>query len=174
MTARAAPPNSAQVRLSSPEATERLAQRIAEQLVPGDVILIEGPIGAGKSHFCRAVIRYLLAREGRTEDIPSPTFTLVQTYDLRDMEVWHADLYRLTGPGQALELGLEEAFGTAVVLIEWPDRLGEGVPKTALGLHLALIDEDAESRLATLTATAPRWRSLLSSLDAPDWGRADG
>lgn len=174
MTARAAPPNSAQVRLSSPEATERLAQRVAGQLVPGDVLLIEGPIGAGKSHFCRAVIRFLLAKEGRTEDIPSPTFTLVQTYGLRDMEVWHADLYRLTGPGQASELGLDEAFETAVVLIEWPDRLCGGEPGTALRLHLALLDDDADSRIATLTATVPRWQGLLSSLPALDRGHADG
>lgn len=174
MTAREAAPKSAQIRLSSPKATERLGQRVAEQLVPGDVILIEGPIGAGKSHFCRAVIRSLLAKEGRSEDIPSPTFTLVQTYELRDMEVWHADLYRLTGPGQASELGLDEAFETAVVLIEWPDRLADGAPKTALRLRLALVEDDAESRLATLTATAPRWQGLLSSLPVRDEGGTDG
>jgi len=151
--------------LPSPEATEDLAQRLAEQLVAGDVLLIEGSIGAGKSHFCRAAIRHLLATEGREEDIPSPTFTLVQTYHLRDREIWHADLYRLTDSGQAAELGLDEAFETAVVLIEWPDRLGDAAPKSALTLHLSGLDD---SRVAILSATNARWRDPIRALSTPD------
>ncbi len=174
MTAISAPTFSAQVRLPSPQATGRLAQHISDWLAPGDVLLIEGSIGAGKSHFCRAAIRHMLAKEGWDEDVPSPTFTLVQTYELPDMEVWHADLYRLTDPDQTWELGLDEAYETAVVLIEWPDRLGEAAPKNALRLCLTADGDDADSRIATFSATSSRWKDLLSSLASQNRACADG
>lgn len=75
------------VRLTDAETTTRLAVRLAPQLRAGDVVLVDGPIGAGKSHFCRSVIRHRLAAEGRSEDIPSPTFTLVQLYELKGLEI---------------------------------------------------------------------------------------
>lgn len=100
----------------------------------GDCLLLEGQIGAGKSHFARALIR---ARLGREEDVPSPTFTLVQTYQA-DVEIWHADLYRLGHPDEVLELGLEAAFDDAICLIEWPDRLGRHLPQGAVRLKLTL------------------------------------
>ena len=145
--------------LPSPMATDTLAERIAEVLEPGDTILIDGPIGAGKSHFCRAAIRHLLDRDGRQEDIPSPTFTLVQTYETGAGEVWHSDLYRLTDVSQVLELGLEEAFSSAIVLVEWPDRLGPLAPRDALRISLAPTEE-AEARRVTLSASGARWRKL--------------
>ena len=145
--------------LPSPMATDTLAERIAEVLEPGDTILIDGPIGAGKSHFCRAAIRHLLDRVGRQEDIPSPTFTLVQTYETGAGEVWHSDLYRLTDVSQVLELGLEEAFSSAIVLVEWPDRLGPLAPRDALRISLAPTEE-AEARRVTLSASGARWRKL--------------
>lgn len=105
----------------------------AASLVPiignGDTILLSGEIGAGKSAFARGFIR---AKLGRMEDVPSPTFTLVQTYETDGGEIWHCDLYRLTHPDEALELGLDEAFATAICLIEWPDRLGDAAPADAL------------------------------------------
>ncbi|MCO4841654.1 MAG: tRNA (adenosine(37)-N6)-threonylcarbamoyltransferase complex ATPase subunit type 1 TsaE [Yoonia sp.] len=108
-----------------------LATRIAPHLRAGDTLLLEGQIGAGKSAFARALIR---ARLGRVEDVPSPTFTIVQTYDDADCEIWHCDLYRLTHPDEALELGLEDAFSSAICLIEWPDRLGSDLPANAATL----------------------------------------
>ncbi len=150
---------SAAVLLPTPDETDRLARALADAFKPGDVILIEGPIGAGKSHFCRAAIRHLLNREGRDEEIPSPTFTLVQTYELGEFDIWHADLYRLSDPAQTVELGLDDAFETAVVLVEWPDRLGELAPGSALGLRLKPVG-DAEGRVATFTASDPRWREV--------------
>ena len=134
----------ASIFLASEEDTARLGAWLALHLQPGDCVLLEGPIGAGKSHLARAFIR---ARLGRMEDVPSPTFTLVQTYQA-DVELWHADLYRLTHPDEVLELGLDMAFDTAICLIEWPDRLGALVPKDAI--HLALSYE-GEGRRALVT-----------------------
>lgn len=117
--------------LPDPEATDRLGHRLAPLLRAGDVLLLEGPVGAGKSHLSRALIR---ARLGRNEDVPSPTFTLIQTYGA-DPEIWHADLYRLGHPDEAVELGLEEAFDNALCLVEWPERLGSLTPQNALTLR---------------------------------------
>lgn len=162
----------ATLRLASPEATERLAEALAENLAPGDTILLEGPIGAGKSHLCRAAIRHLLHREGLVEDIPSPTFTLVQTYALARTEIWHADLYRLTDPGQIVELGLDEAFETAITFVEWPDRLGAATPRNALHVTL-LADGDEDVRIASISATDPRWNKLRALLPADPGGGAE-
>ena len=108
--------------------TAALAANLAPLLRVGDCLLLEGPIGAGKTAFSRSLIR---ARLGRNEDVPSPTFTLVQTYEHEDGDIWHCDLYRLTHPDEAFELGLDEAFTSAICLIEWPDRLGTDVPENA-------------------------------------------
>ncbi|MFN4129517.1 MAG: tRNA (adenosine(37)-N6)-threonylcarbamoyltransferase complex ATPase subunit type 1 TsaE [Paracoccaceae bacterium] len=130
--------------LPSEEATDALGRLLACHLVPGDTVLLTGPIGAGKSHLSRAIIR---ARLGRMEDVPSPTFTLVQTYEDPAGDIWHADLYRLSHPDEVLELGLEDAFATAICLVEWPDRLGRHTPDNAI--HLSLSPE-GEGRRAVI------------------------
>ena len=89
--------------LRSADATARLAERLGALLHPGDCLLLDGPIGAGKTHFARALIQSLM---DVPEDVPSPTFTLVQTYDTGAGELWHADLYRLSSPDEIEELGL--------------------------------------------------------------------
>lgn len=149
--------------LASPDDTAALARWLAPRLVPGDVVLLDGPTGAGKSHFCRSLIQARMAAEGWHEDVPSPTFTLVQIYDLANVSIWHADLYRLTSPEQALELGLEEAFSDAVTLIEWPDRLGDLAPKTALTMRISL-NPESDIRTIAFCATAPRWTPVLARL----------
>lgn len=126
-------------------ATTRLGALLAGLVHPGDTLLLHGPIGAGKTHLARALIQ---ARLGRKEDVPSPSFTLVQTYTADDADIWHADLYRLSHPDEVLELGLEDAFTTAICLVEWPDRLGKAAPANAL--HIALSSE-AEGRRAVLS-----------------------
>jgi len=114
--------------------TLRLAQQIAPVLRSGDVTLLEGPIGAGKTFFARAVIRALAGAE---IDVPSPTFSLVQVYELPMVDIWHGDLYRLSDTSEIYELGLDEAFENAICLIEWPDRLGALAPPDALTLTFA-------------------------------------
>jgi len=151
------------LRLPDAEATAALARRLAPRLRAGDVLLLQGPIGAGKTHFARALIQSLLAAEGRTEDVPSPTFTLVQTYATDALEIWHADLYRLTSPAEAEELGLEEAFAEALCLIEWPDRLGSLAPANALTLDFTP-EPQGDGRRLTLSANDPRWSAILSDL----------
>lgn len=128
--------------LPDPDATEALGQRLSRLARPGDVILLEGPIGAGKSSLARAFIR---ARLGPAEDVPSPTFTLVQIYDDAGTEIWHADLYRLTHPDEVWELGLDDAFNSAISLVEWPDRLGVHVPPDALRIRLEAAGEGREA-----------------------------
>jgi tRNA threonylcarbamoyladenosine biosynthesis protein TsaE len=140
--------------LSGEAATAAFATQMAPLLSAGDCLLLEGDIGAGKSAFARALIR---ARLGRMEDVPSPTFTLVQTYEASDGDIWHCDLYRLTHPDEALELGLEEAFETAICLIEWPDRLGDATPANAL--HLAF-SATSDAHHVTVTGPDP-WAARL-------------
>ncbi len=145
------------------DATARLGQWFAARLRAGDCLLLEGQIGAGKSHFARAFIQ---ARLGQAEDVPSPTFTLVQSYQA-DLEIWHADLYRLHHPDEVLELGLDEAFDTAICLIEWPDRLGSLLPKGAMWLRFA---PEGEGRQVTFL---PGKRADLAGDLAKDWAEYD-
>lgn len=119
--------------LADADETARLGAWFAPRLQAGDCVLLHGPIGAGKSHFARSLIQ---TRLNRAEDVPSPTFTLVQTYQA-DVEIWHADLYRLSHPDEVLELGLDTAFDSAISLIEWPDRLGTYAPLGAINLHFS-------------------------------------
>jgi tRNA threonylcarbamoyladenosine biosynthesis protein TsaE len=127
------------------------------------VLGLIGGLGAGKSTFARAAIAARLAAAGRTEDIPSPSYTLVQTYDVGDAELWHIDLYRLGGPRDIAELGLEEGFAGAICLVEWVDRLGAALPGRALLLELDFAsDEDA--RIARLHPRGPRWDWLPAAL----------
>lgn len=143
--------------LADEDATAALATQIAGRLSIGDALLLEGDIGAGKSAFARALIR---ARLGRMEDVPSPTFTIVQTYQDQTGDIWHCDLYRLTHPDEALELGLDEAFDTAICLIEWPDRLGDAAPPSALTLSFVAQEH---SHHITISGPTP-WQDRLRGL----------
>ncbi len=156
-------PDPITLRLDSQDRTEALARSLAPRLGPGDVLALAGPIGAGKSTFARALVKALLAAEGRDEDVPSPTFTLVQSYETAAFEIWHCDLYRLTHADEVLELGLDAAFEDALCLVEWPDRLGGDLPATALCLDFAP-DPQGEARTLTLTSGDDRWASRLSFL----------
>ena len=141
--------------------TAEIARQIGARLVAGDVILLTGPVGAGKSHFCRSLIQ---SRLSEPEDVPSPTFTLVQIYDTSEDQIWHADLYRLTGTDEIEELGLFDAFEQAICLVEWPDRLGDTAPPDALSLTLGASAVDDDHRTLEFTWSAPKWATKLDGV----------
>ncbi|NBD31250.1 MAG: tRNA (adenosine(37)-N6)-threonylcarbamoyltransferase complex ATPase subunit type 1 TsaE [Alphaproteobacteria bacterium] len=138
--------------------TAQFGNSVAGVLRPGDVVLLSGEIGAGKSFLARAIIRALCGFE---TEVPSPTFTLVQTYHCDIGEIWHSDLYRLGDCDEALELGLIEAFDTAINLVEWPDRLGPYRPDDALDIQMAATPEAHTARLRPVGAWAERLANAL-------------
>lgn len=144
--------------LNSEDETTCFAQAIAARARPGFTLLLDGPVGAGKTHFARAFIKSLLDED---EDVPSPTFTLVQTYETRAGPVWHADLYRLSSGLEIEELGLTEAMDDAICLIEWPDRLGPLTPDHAILITWTVNDPE---RRITLTWTDEKWTSVIEDL----------
>ena len=134
--------------ITSQQEMTAFASKLATVLAPGSAVLLSGPIGAGKTHLARGIIQALLPSH---EDIPSPTYTLVQSYDTGDFEIWHADLYRLADSSELVELGLDEAFDTSIVIIEWPDRLpADMVPTTAISIEIRLKGE-----IRSLVVSAP-------------------
>ncbi|HEV2548395.1 MAG TPA: tRNA (adenosine(37)-N6)-threonylcarbamoyltransferase complex ATPase subunit type 1 TsaE [Stellaceae bacterium] len=140
-------------------ATATLAAHLAARARRGDVLALEGPLGSGKTSFARAFIRAFIG----AEEVPSPTFTLVEIYAAPGKPpIWHFDLYRLTAPEEAFELGIEEALTDAVSLIEWPERLGDWLPREALRLRL---DDGptANARRARLVVPAS-WADRLTGL----------
>ncbi|GAA6165542.1 tRNA (adenosine(37)-N6)-threonylcarbamoyltransferase complex ATPase subunit type 1 TsaE [Pelagimonas sp. KU-00592-HH] len=148
------------ISLGSPDQTAALGVEIGRLLTPGDVLLLEGDIGAGKTHFARSLIQSLLSEP---EDVPSPTFTLVQIYDGTSCEIWHADLYRLTSPDEVVELGLTDAFTDAICLVEWPDRLAELAPENALSMRFAMTATEGE-RTLELAAESALWPQRLKEI----------
>jgi tRNA threonylcarbamoyl adenosine modification protein YjeE len=148
------------VRARSLADTERLAARLAPHAAPGDVIGLCGALGSGKTAFARALIRARLGRPG--EEVPSPTFTLVQLYEHAAGAIWHFDLYRLAEAEDAYELGIEDAFSGAISLIEWPETLI--LPGDWLQVHLEPGAGEGE-RLVTITPHGPRAQVLVGALD---------
>jgi tRNA threonylcarbamoyladenosine biosynthesis protein TsaE len=152
------------VELPDEAATAALAARIAALARPGDVIALNGELGAGKTSFARAFIR---ARGGAGE-VPSPTFTLVQVYELGESAVWHFDCYRLRRPEEAWELAIEDAFSDGISLVEWPERLGPLVPPRRLLISLCP-GSTAMARRAEIDPGAgpgADWASRLAGLAA--------
>jgi len=147
--------------LESPDQTARLAECIGTDLRVGDCLLLHGPVGAGKTHFARHLIWSLMQVP---EDVPSPTFTLIQTYDTTAGELWHTDLYRLTSLDEIEELGLVDAFDHAICLVEWPELLGQLTPTTALTLKFHPDPNNETTRQISFHTTAARWAPLLEHL----------
>lgn len=152
--------HSARITTRNPQETCALAQALGLRLAPGDCLLLEGEVGAGKTHFARCLIQALL---DIPEDVPSPTYTLVQTYPGRHGEIWHADLYRLSDITEIEELGLLEAFETAICLVEWPDRLGDLTPPNALVLRLDAPTGD-DNRVLTFEWSDGAWDDRVKEI----------
>jgi tRNA threonylcarbamoyl adenosine modification protein YjeE len=146
--------------LPDESATGALAARLAALAQPGDIIALSGQLGAGKTSFARAFIR----ARGGTEAVPSPTFTLVQLYDLPGGTVWHFDLYRLRHAEEAWELGIEDAFRDGISLIEWPERLDDLLPAKALCIALTYGPIPTARRAAV--GAADTWAARLAGMVA--------
>ena len=146
----------------SEEELRRLAHLLAPMAHAGDCITLEGDLGAGKSVFARAFIRTAMGDEAL--DVPSPTYTLVQTYAPPSPrpEIWHVDLYRVEKEQEITELGLEDALGDAVLLIEWPERLGAETPEDRLAVMIGP-GESGDKRTVTLKA-GPGWMPRLNKI----------
>lgn len=132
--------------LADEAATQDLGRALAALLLPGDALCLTGPLGAGKSTLARALIRALTTPD---EEVPSPTFTLVQFYETAGFALAHFDLYRLSDPDEAYEIGLDEALDGGVALIEWPQRLEGRLPANRLDIDIAL---DGDTRRAAISA----------------------
>jgi tRNA threonylcarbamoyladenosine biosynthesis protein TsaE len=156
VTAQAAS-DSREIALPDAVATIALGRRLGARLKAGDVVCLSGNLGAGKTTLARGAIE---AWTGQQEEAPSPTYTLVQTYEGVRGELWHVDLYRLKRPDDAWELGLEDAFHSAACLIEWPERLEGQLPRDRLDVELK---PEGEGRSAALRAHGA-WRAKLGSI----------
>lgn len=163
-----APDGEIRLTLQDEAATQRLGAALAALLGPGDCVTLSGPLGAGKSALARAIVRSVLAEPER--EVPSPSYTLVNLHEPEDRDsagfpIWHADLYRLSGAEEAAELGLWEALDTAMVLIEWPERLEGRLPSRRVEIVLSLpegLEEDMpeSARRVILRPVGPGWERL--------------
>lgn len=142
---------------ASPEATDRIGRALAPALAPGDVVALRWPLGAGKSHLARAVVRARLGDE--RAEAPSPTYTLVNVYSAPECEVWHADLYRVD-PEETDEIGLSDALVHAILLVEWPDRW-PGLPGRRLDMALS---PAGEGRDIAVAPRGPGWDRAVAAL----------
>lgn len=138
-------------------ATQTLAATLAPLLRVGDCLLLSGDLGAGKSAFSRALIQSLA---GAAVDVPSPTYTLVQGYELPNLRIFHYDLYRIGEPEEVYELDWQEARHGGLCLVEWPSRLEHLTPSDALNVEIQSVDENA--RRFHLTATGADWAERLT------------
>ena len=132
-------------------ATEAAGRKLARQLRPGDVVTLSGRLGVGKTALARAI----LAELGHEGDVPSPTFAIVQPYELLDPPVWHADLYRIEDISEIEELGLDLSE-EGVLLVEWPERAAAGMWPDALRLTLDFAPDGARRLTAQVP---PSWQS---------------
>ncbi len=127
-----------QIIVNNEEGSRELAQKIASNINSGDVIAFEGDLGAGKSFFCREIIKHLC---GSNTKVTSPTFNLLQTYESTNFTIYHYDLYRLEHISELYELGFEDALSGNVTLIEWPDLALSFLPDNLVFVKIEIIDE---------------------------------
>ncbi|MGH6995570.1 MAG: tRNA (adenosine(37)-N6)-threonylcarbamoyltransferase complex ATPase subunit type 1 TsaE, partial [Stellaceae bacterium] len=165
------------VTLADERATERLTVDIAAAIEPGDLVTLSGDLGAGKTMFARAMIRHLAGDP--SVEVPSPTFTLTQSYALPRFTLVHADLYRLSGPAELAELGFDDDADGTVTLLEWPDHAAGLLPADRLDIAFTLAPQQGESfrnarvtGYGKFTARAERIHAVRNFLDASGFGTA--
>ena len=141
----------------SEDETIKLATQLARLAKAGDTFALYGTLGMGKSVFARGFIQSLT----NAEEVPSPTFTLVQSYEAPNFEISHFDLYRLKSPDEIFELGMEEALYEGVCLIEWPEKMGGYLPKNCFSIQ---ISAHPEGREISITSTSAEKISRLQDL----------
>ncbi|WP_174300509.1 tRNA (adenosine(37)-N6)-threonylcarbamoyltransferase complex ATPase subunit type 1 TsaE [Caulobacter sp. S45] len=132
-------------RFDSPQALEAFGAQVAQALGAGEAVCLFGPLGAGKSTLARGLVRALTRPD---QDVPSPTFTLMQTYQGPNFPLAHLDLYRLKRPEEAFEIGLDEALDVGAAVVEWSERLDGALPPDRLDVRLEIADDGG--RIATL------------------------
>ncbi len=144
---------------------EKLAARLAEQLGAGDLVALTGDLGAGKTTFARAFIRACLGDD--MAEVPSPTFTLVQTYDTEDCCIYHTDLYRIKEPDEVYDLGLDDDRSEALLLVEWPDRMPvdwwQGALEISLKRPAGTATGEDEARVITFKGD-DNWQGRLAGM----------
>ena len=141
---------------SSLDETKKIAEGLSQQLKRGDIVAFNGTLGVGKTAF----IRFLIQRFQPAEEVPSPTFTLLQTYDTPDWPIYHFDLYRLDKPEDVFELGIEDAFFEGVSLIEWPEKMQKLLPyKKALFIDISC---EGNIRHFNFHSENPQWIQRLN------------
>lgn len=146
--------------LAGEEATVALGRRLAAGLVPGMLVYLSGPLGAGKTTLARGMLRGL----GYEGHVKSPTYALVELYELSRLDFYHFDFYRFSDPRELVESGLEEAFNeTSVCLVEWPEKAGGLLPPADLDIALSVANS---GRIASLTARTESGVRCLRQLQA--------
>ena len=145
------------------EDTVRLGQKLSSIAKKGDVFALYGTLGMGKSVFSRAFVKSLTS----ANEVPSPTFTLVQTYEAETFDIYHYDLYRLKSAEEIWELNIEEAFVSAVCLIEWPEKMGAYLPRDCFKVKISALSSDARRFEIEVTSQEKQER-LLSAFRKPD------
>jgi len=142
------------MRARNEKAMLALGRRLAAELKPGDVVTLSGPLSAGKT----TLVRGLLAGLGHKGEVPSPSFALVQPYEMLKLPVWHVDLYRIDDPSELDELGLDDAGEDGVLLVEWPEHAGRKAWPRALALSLEVLEDGARALTAEVPAAwEGRW-----------------
>jgi tRNA threonylcarbamoyladenosine biosynthesis protein TsaE len=142
------------MKLKDAEATAKLGRALAKALRPNDVITLSGPLSAGKT----TLVRGLLQALGHKGEVPSPSFAIVQPYEALPLPVWHVDLYRIEGPDEIEELGLNDIRDDGVLIVEWPEHAGRELWPEALALSLETLDDGSRALTAKVPAAwEGRW-----------------
>ncbi len=138
-----------------------LACKLSGKLQAGDIIFLRGPVGSGKTYFARHFILETLKSQNLVDEVPSPSFSLIQIYDIMVPKICHVDLYRLTYSSELEELGLENLYETSVTLIEWPERLEKRLPSRFFEIEFSFIRRNEDKRDLSFIFSGPNWDYIV-------------